>query len=243
MMPINVVHGTTIIVIKNKDGIFIGADSKVQNRTELDCKISQVKNLFFGFTHYKEIVHPLTGIKIFDAVELATKAGNIKGTIKDKVNYFDKLTEAKLTEVLKIWCSIFSRDEIRERLWKNILTRAIIIGVENNKPIVLERSYSVNNFDEIPLRIKTDKFTDEVFPISLGIDSAIFPDIERPEKRIYHDPVGSIKSLITRQASSTPDKVGPPIDILHIAPGKVEWIQHKRECPEIKTEYFQKSKK
>jgi hypothetical protein len=39
------VHGTTIIAIKNTDGVFIGADSKEEGR-EPQCKIKQFNNLF-----------------------------------------------------------------------------------------------------------------------------------------------------------------------------------------------------
>jgi hypothetical protein len=246
VLSIRIAHGTTVIFIKNGNEVFIGADSKVKNHTELNCKIRQVNNLFFAFTHYIEIVHPITGIKIFDAVELATKAGTIKGTIRDKVDYFDKLAEVKLTEVLKIWDSIFSKDEIRGIMFgKNELMRVVIICIENSKPIVLERVYSVDNFDVIPLRIKTEKFLDNqnTFVISIGTDSAISSDIERNKRNIIFNPIKSINRLITLQASATPEDVGLPIDILHIAPGKVRWIQHKPQCPEIKTEYFQKSKK
>ena len=244
-MSIRIAHGTTIIFIKNANEVFIGADSKVKNDRELICKIRQVNNLFFGFAHYVEIVHPITGIKIFDVVELATKAGTIKGTIRDKVDYFDKLVEVNLAEVINIWHRTLSKDEFRNEFRGTELVRVVIIGIENSKPIVLERFYSVDNFDVIPLRIKTDKFLDNqnAFVISIGTDSAIFPDIKRNKRNIILNPVKSIKRLITLQASATPDDVGPPIDILHIAPGKVGWIQHKPQCPEIKTEFFKKSKK
>ena len=175
----NMAYGTTLIVIRNVDGIFIGADSKARNRREPQCKITQVNDLFFGFTNFVEIVHPITGKKIFDANELATKVGAIKGTIRDKVDSFDKLVEVKLTEVLKIWSRTFSKDEIREIMFgTNVLMRVVIIGIENSKPIVLERVYSIDNFDVNPLRIKTDKFLDNGnFAISLGTDNAIFRDM------------------------------------------------------------------
>ena len=253
MISIRIAHGSAIVVIKNGNEVFIGADSKVKNSRELTCKIRQVNNLFFGLTHYVEIVHPLMGIKIFDAFELATKTGTIKGKIRDKVDYFDKLVEGKLTEVLKIWSSTFSKDEIREIMFgKNELMRAVIIGIENNKPIILERFYSVDNFDVIPLRIKTDIpqdiNKDNAFVISMGIDTAIDQDIQdikrnKRDRDILLNPIKSINRLITLQASATPDVVGPPIDILRIAPGNVGWIQHKQKCHEIKTEFFKKPKK
>lgn len=248
IMPIRIAHGSTIIVIRNGDDIFVGADSKVINHTELMCKVRQVNNLFFGFTNFVELVHPITEIKIFDAYELAIETGTIKGTIRDKVDYFDKLVEGKLAKAINIWARMLGRDEFRNLMNEyglgNRLLPAVIIGIENSKPIILERLYSVDNFDVIPLRIKTKKFphNQKAFAISIGTDNAISRDIERNES-IIRDPIKSINRLITRQAHATPDKVGPPIDILHIAPGKVEWIKHKPECPEIKTEYFQKSKK
>ena len=151
---------------------------------------------------------------------------------------------------------MLGRDEFRNLMNEyglgNRLLPAVIIGIENNKPIILERFYSVDNFDVIPLRIKTDIpqdiNKDNAFVISMGIDTAIDQDIQdikrnKRDRDILLNPIKSINRLIPLQASATPDDVGLPIDILHIAPGKVEWIQHKRECPEIKTEYFQKSKK
>jgi hypothetical protein len=99
------------------------------------------------------------------------------------------------------------------------------------------------------LRIKTepeDINKEDAFVISMGIDTAIHQDIEdmkrnKTDRDILRNPIKSINRLITLQASATPDFVGPPIDILHITPDKVEWKHKKPQCDEIKTEFFKRS--
>jgi len=50
-----------------------------------------------------------------------------------------------------------------------------------------------------------------------------------------------INEWITWEIINRGDIVGPPIDILRITKSGAEWIQHKKECPEIDNSFFKKA--
>lgn len=243
---------STVIGIRTANEIILGADSKAAGSDAMACKIIEAGDIYFAFSGRPSINIVVTTIshipikeKAFDAAELAVKVGKAGGSIASRVALFDSAIKANLFPILQfIWEN--QRDHFCKTflVGDQIVLTAIIAGIENNIPVLYKRSYHIANNCETPVALKVDP-VNRIDKMEAGrVDLSLLGEYKKilefmRQKDITKDfdSVKSIQEWITLEANDKPDIVGLPIDVLRITPSKVEWIQHKPKCPEIRNDF------
>ncbi len=232
------VDATTIIPVRTTTGdIFIGADSKEDVGNKLACKIKQFNELFFAFAGRANFGKK--NIAMFDAFLIANEAANTTGSIRTKIQYFDKHIQSALENVIGLMFRTnkpLFNDSFKGD--KSPALCVVIAGVLNNKPVYFIREYKINIIKNTNIKIKIVKVENIDKPAIdiIGTYGAIEKFAGNTAIPKNPDPSNIIERLITLQSEATPSIVGLPVDILRITIRGAKWIQHKPECPEIQKE-------
>ncbi|MBD0326951.1 MAG: hypothetical protein ICV68_10995 [Pyrinomonadaceae bacterium] len=232
---------TTIVAVKTRHEIVIGADSKVTDTfggatANQACKIVQAGNLFFAYEGMAR--NRRTG---FDIVKLAAQALALKPTasLAEKVSILTGFVTSRLFTELP---NIKQNDPAtyREKMegGQTFLT-ILVAGFEGGEPFLF-----IRGFRAVPLGrqkigvsvVPDDCLADcreEIVVKSLGETAAIEGLPEETPGFWTGGVVEGVRRLIETEIAARSEYVGPPIDILRIDKAGAEWIQKKPSCPGI----------
>lgn len=254
LLPISAAAQTTIVVRRTPSEIVVGADSRAAHRDRTFdllgqthdtvtyssiCKIVVVDNRAFVVAGY--IGDPAgrvdvinigrvalqTAPKIVEAADLYSRTA--EGPLRDsleRLRLLDLETYRKLTRGVGANAKNFSD--------------VAFLAVENGIPTFAARSFITTN--------------DEAKPVSLASVSVNIPNKALPHKLTvtamagHHEEIikyrsdapfwlkhGNVDGIITliKIMEAASEEVGGPIDIIRITKKGAEWIQHKKECPDV----------
>lgn len=232
---------TSIIAIKSGDDIYLGADSKVLIENDVaisQCKITKMSDIYLIFSGMASI-----SVANFNAYEIANTVFAGKGTISERVNAYDKAVQGKLQAAFeKLRTSdpkYFSR-WYAEDVVNRIAMQVLVAGPEKKGTVLTMLEYRIMSPQNAPVELKAIRQDITTKPGStnpkillLGMQDAINELLQKKDYFSDFNAVRSINDWITAEATAEPTKVSAPIDILKISPKKVEWIQHKEQCPEV----------
>lgn len=223
------VNATTIIAVRTIIGnVFIGADSKEDIGNNLACKIKQFGNLFFAFSGRPNFGQK--NVAMFDALLIAKEAAKTNGSVRAKINYFDRRVQSSLQNVIghmfrnnrPLFNEVFDSG-------KRPALAVVIGGILNQKPAYFIRVFHIGIIKNTGIKISTQKIDtiDQPSIDIVGTYGAIerfASDVSIPKNP---DPSKVIAQLITLQSEATPAIVGLPVDIIRITRKGAKWIQHK----------------
>ena len=211
---------TTIVIIRTTTGFVVGADSLARveeiNGTLHAAHICKVGSL--GANQYVAVA----GILEFLPSGLDT------WRIIEKIAARDGLLSAKGAQI---------ESELRGLLdatapWsaEPVRVQVALFGFEAGRPVVLLSTYEskVDGAGKIVSGTSTQFLSDEV--LLLG-EIAAAADLAKSRGRINKDdPVAGVREMIQAQIQATPDRVGPPINILRIDAAGYTWAEEGHVC-------------
>lgn len=237
----NAADATSIIAIKSGDDIYLGADSKVLIENDVaisQCKITKMSDVFLVFSGMASI-----SVANFNAYEIADAAFAGKGTVNERLTSFDKAVQGKLQaafEKLRTTDPKYFSRWYTEDVVNRIAMQVLVAGPEKKGTVLTMLEYRIMSPQNAPVELKAIRQEITTKPGSknpkillLGMQDAINKLLQEKDYFTDFNPVRSINDWITAEATAEPTKVSAPIDILKIGPKKVEWIQHKEQCPEV----------
>jgi hypothetical protein len=234
-------EATSIVAIKTGDDIFIGTDSKVLIENDVaisQCKITKMNDIYLVFSGI-----PALPKSSFNAYEIAEKIFASKGTISSRLDAYDKAVQRDLQAAFEKLRTtddkLFSRwytDDVKNRIAMQVL----VAGPEKKGTVLAMLEYRITSQKNEPVKLQLFKesFEKKTNPnkptiLFLGMQDAI--NVLKQKKNFLNDfdEVSKINEWILAEAAAEPSLVSGPVDILKISPKKVQWIQHKPQCPEI----------
>jgi len=232
---------TSIVAIKTGDDIFLGTDSKVLIEKDVaisQCKITKMNDIFLVFSGI-----PALPASSFNAYEIAEEVFSGKGTINERLVAFDKAVMGRLEKAFeklrKTDDKLFSRWYTADVV-NRVALQLLVAGAEKKGTTLALLEYRIVSKKKEPVKLKSIKQDIVTKPGSgqpkilfLGMQDAINDLMKKKDFFSDFDEVRNINAWIGAEIAAEPKKVGGPIDILKISPDKVQWIQHKEQCPEV----------
>lgn len=229
-------NATTIVAVKTKQEIIIGADSKLTDTygntvNEQACKIIQSGNMVFaaeGFIRNKQ-----TGFGIYKIIGQALKQP-AKISLTDKVNFVSGVV---VSELLKELPKLRKQnaDTYRSKIEGKVFLSLLFAGFENGKPLMFVRQFRLAmSRQQIGISVLPDDCMEdcnrEFETRFLGEKEAIESLPEDTPNFWGKGAAEGIRLLIETEIQSRNEYVGPPIDIVRLNNKRVEWIQRKQNC-------------
>ncbi len=234
-------QATSIVAIKTGDDIFIGTDSKVLIEKDVgisQCKITKMSNVYLVFSGI-----PALPASSFNAYEIAEKSFAGKGTISERLAAYDKAVMGKLQEAFEKLRTtndkLFSR-WYTEDVTNRIAMQVLVAGAEKKGTTLAMLEYRILSQKDEPVKLQaikqdivTKKGSAQPKILFLGMQDAIHALMKQKDFFGDFDEVRNINEWIMAEAKAEPSLVSGPVDILKISPKRVQWIQHKSQCPDV----------
>lgn len=239
---------TCIVIRRTPSTIYVGADSKTVTYPDprkgtyyvgSKCKIRQEGKTFFAIAAHLS----------FDGDAIARESIRRGRTLGEKSMMFETLVKEKLIAMLEETRTDYPLVYKNTFVGKSAL-QIVFCGFENRIPACLTRDYMAINTMIEPIRLSTE--TSEIpgnlspfrsFTTLLGATEKIEPLIGNGEFWKGKTPIDGIRVLIDIETKAEGSIVGGPVDILRITASQAEWIQKKKECPDIQAPLKNLSKK
>jgi hypothetical protein len=231
---------TAIVAARSPDIVIIGADSKgVRGGNKSDivsvCKVQQIAGVGFFYAVAGPSVNPPTH---YDIDEIIRTAFHNEETLTEKVNRFERLIETPLSmtlEYIRRDNPAFYRQTFEGG--DRVALEIVFAGVENGTPTLILRAFTIAHSDPISVRPYRRSCPGDcptgIHVFYLGQKQAMFK-FAASHPRLWDGKAESvIEKLIQVAIADKPDEVGPPIDILGITKDGAQWVQRKKECPDI----------
>jgi hypothetical protein len=225
---------TTRVIILEPDRIVLAIDSLRYNAYELKdnklvCKLVHVNDAVFSATHWV-----VSNDYDWDAQELAREALRSKGTLKKRVQAFEKLVCDKLPSAL----NKISREEYKKHFDNGVVLNAAFVGLVDQKPMLYHRKF--------PTSCRIDDITR--IDRSVGENSRpIIIDGQRNANERYDknnrsnqskflqslNGVEEARMRVRLEIRDAPTRVGGPVDIVTVDKDGIHWVDRKPSCPEL----------
>ena len=210
---------TTIVIMRTTTGFVVGADSLARvediNGTRHAGHICKVGSL--GPNQYVAVAGIVeflaTGLDTWRIIEKIAAGGGLLPAKGAQI-------ESELRGLLDATAP-WSADPVK--------VQVALFGFEDGRPVVLLSNYEskVDGAGKIVSRTSTELLSDEV--LLLG-ESAAADFVKSRGRTTKEDPVAGVRELIQAQIQATPDRVGPPINILRIDPAGYVWAEEGHVC-------------
>jgi hypothetical protein len=228
---------TTIVAVKTKNEIVIGADSKVTDTfgdaaAKLACKIIPAGGIVFAYAGFAR--DNQTGFNVPLIVSEALEQ-NLKAKPTEKV---EKVTQA-VVEKLNVEIPLLKRNSFityREKIEGRIFLRILVAAFEKKRPVLFVRQFRLGQLadgsagvivsnDDCDVKCKGAAVTR-----FLGESDAIDGLPEETRDFWKQGLAAGVRKLVEIQIAARDEYVGPPIDILSLTSGGFRWIQAKPQC-------------
>lgn len=231
-------EATTIVAVKTRKEIVIGADSKVTDTFgnaigTTACKIVVSGKLAFGYAGFAR--DHKTGFDIRKIVLDALSAASSETLSRRVESATAKVVEA-LTEELR---ELKRNSEItyREKVEGKVFLRLIFAGFEKKRPALLLRRFRLGLLPDGSTGVvvsSADCGADcegNYVTRFIGETDAIDGLPEDTRDFWKTGLVPGVRRLVEVEIAARDAYVGPPIDIIRILPSRIVWVQKKPECP------------
>ena len=215
--------GGTIIVHRNRNGFYIGADSKIVGDSSRICKI-----VIAGKTVVATV--GILEIKNIDVTKI------VRGVINKKMSFLEMMAAFS-----REYGAAFGRSGINLKGASGELMTAVFVKPSTIPDtlfayctITFRQIDSVNVnliFHKNITHYPDERDATQAFGVITGIDFKILHDALTAN---VNDPIAianTIRGAIISQVAATPNLVGEPIDILGIEPnGTMHWLGEESPC-------------
>jgi hypothetical protein len=228
---------TSIVILKLKDQIIIGADSRrVQGDrktpvAQLICKIRQGSGFYFVTAGLAG--DGSTGFNVADAISNARFSTE---TFAEKVEKVEGLLSKSLIPILEAHRKD-SPQSFTARYGKGApVVQAAFVALVENQPTLMMREFVPSAQAGVPIEIVIFRYAcpgncktnEEV--VQLGRHEASRNVMTEQPILWRIDPVSVARQMVEAEIAAVPGEVGGPIDILRLTSKGPEWIQQKAQC-------------
>lgn len=229
-------RATTIVAVKTRNEIVIGADSKVTDTfgnesARLACKIVQAGGVFFAYAGFAR-----DSRRDFDVPAIAARALNRRPNLS--ITQKTKLLADAVGARLNAEIPLLKKTDFptyREKIEGRIFLKIMVVGFERGVPVILVRQFRLgqNNLvavtnDDCGASCRADYATR-----FLGETDAIDNLPEETPDFWNAGLAAGVRRLVQTEIEARDQYVGAPIDILRITAKGAEWIQKKESCATI----------
>jgi len=227
-------HGTTVVVLRDRQQIIIAADSggwSPTSPTPLSiCKIVSTHDVVFSSAGLLE-----DRPSKFDVTKIATQAFSENGSILQREATFSELISKPLLRA--IWR--IKRDTPKvfdtEIVGKPQALQVVFTGFENGRPIYVADFFSVRQRKgRISIRFSGNRCPGGCN--DKGNSYLLMGEISAAQAKISagsfwtSDLIRDARTLIDIEIAARPDNVSGPIDILRVSGEGLTWVQRKPDC-------------
>lgn len=214
---------TTVVAVRTQTAIVIGADSKLRTVEApgiwpSSCKIKVTNNV--AFANAGLLGNSVTKFALDDE---AKQFMTMKGPLIERVQLFQSSVILKLGKTisrLKINSPRYFAEEIDGKNVTQIIFAAEDRG--NLRLLVREFASLKGTGGQVSVRAK-DVQSNDAGAIALGRTDAIEKAIKHPPPTFANSLEDRVKYLIQLEIDHQPQYVGPPISLLRVERGKIEW--------------------
>jgi hypothetical protein len=220
-----------------QDRVVMAADSKVSavgvGKTaapdrNLSCKIIPMDD--FAFASAGVLANPETGVSVASVMRTATANG---GALKEKVKRFEEKISKTYSKLLTQFQRI-DPTSYRTNFEGKAAIMAVFAQMNDQGPIYFLRTFRpfTKGNGGVEFKVEADDCLSKCSgAIFLGEFGSIQKYVEEnKESLLKKDLAERARLLVETQIKATPQKVGPPIDILQVARDGNLWVQRKPEC-------------
>jgi len=220
---------TAIVIVRTDSSVFIGADSlRIINGTErvLVCKIARFGEVYTaaaGLVWYDPTA--------FDLRWFVESAARTAGPLAWKSAALDE----GVIQPLTVMAERLRRDDpdFTTRYLNTYFVQVAFAGFENAQPAIAQRRYMPKLDKKGGLEMSV--FSCPSNECSADFNMLILGETTAMRTRISAQKSGSdvqaaIRELINLQIQATPERVGPPINILRIAKEGARWLEGGEIC-------------
>ncbi|MFA6150763.1 MAG: hypothetical protein WC716_05550 [Chitinophagaceae bacterium] len=218
---------TCIVIMKQSDGIFIGADSRrniydhqmKQSIVDDYCKIHYAGNIYIAVAGYSDE----------QMKNIALSAAQKSSSASEALNKCKIAIEKKLSETTETY-RIKNKKGFEQRFAQSLVGSVSFFSFINGKPELLTIHFSLVSSKSNKCIVKGDiDYSPIVF---LGVSDHI---LKVPEQNVAkfisdRDWPKMVKTLIELEAKEHPQWVGGPIDMLQLDAKGAHWVQKKGNC-------------
>lgn len=227
--------GTSVLVLWDKSGMLIGADSMVSGEnptTRSMCKIVQHGNVFVAASGMAK-----TDFNNFDAYAILAGICRQGGSIRQIANRVEAKFKGLLPGVTRFAKKNFPNlyEEEFNRRDKCALS-ILLAGFDGSSPVALIINFIIVESKSGSISINPtrkgcpDDCADSVYALHIGHADLMEIFLRKNPELVTSDPIKAINDAISLEIKGSPKRVGGPIDILHITSTGPCWIQRKPEC-------------
>ncbi len=241
LLLLTAARATTIVAVKTRKEIVIGADSKVTDTfgnaaANQACKIVQAGSVFFAYAGFAR--DNQTG---FSIPQIAAEALNLKPELS--VTAKTEILTATVVEKLNVELPLLKQNSFvtyREKIEGRIFLRLLVAGFEKGKPVLLVRQFRLGQTADgaVGVIVSSDdcdaECKGEYVTRFLGETDAIDGLPEETKNFWKPGTAAGVRRLIETEIAARDRYVGAPVDILQITARRAVWIQKKDLCAEIK---------
>ncbi len=229
-------HATTIVLIRNDEGVYIGADSRIVDENGgvlgTECKVMRINNYFF--THAGLGIDSQYG---FNIKQIAREAFSSSLPFEEQVEQFTSTVDGECTAYLNR--IKMARQGIYDRVTNgHVNIETAIAGMNEDGPFFYVIKFTAAGSDErvkisMPVRYRCPGDCQGGHVVAmLGQMSNTEGAVDNWAYGMIRRPVRSINFLINREIENN-SSVGPPITILKIGYDGPTWIQHSETCDDL----------
>ncbi len=229
-------QATCIVIIKARDRIIVAADSmrgfisqntgKVERR-ETVCKIIQVGDGLFASAGIGDISGS------FDPRLIAKQIMSTQDTPSEKARKLDGLIVLKLKDEMKMLRT--TEPLIFQQACEQDLSTAFF-GHDKGGVYLYIRKFDIQPFGQVDVAVKIvtafncpSQQCRGYERLALGESKIVEAKWNRLPSKYALLPK-AVSSLVESQIVVSPDKVGPPVDVVEVTQSSIKWINKKKEC-------------
>jgi hypothetical protein len=229
---------TSIVAVRVNDRLIVGADSKETRAdnlpvTERFCKIGRASGFYFVTAGFVRVLN-----SEFDAHTIITNASRIAGKIEGKITAVEQAVTGPLIRALTRHRQRYPLD-YRQRFKTGSALQIIFFGVEAGSTFMITSEFisTPPDLEHIQLKINRSKCPGECpdgDDIFAGGENDAFEKFLNDKPNYWKiNPIEAVRTLIELEIKNSPNLVGPPVDILYVDKNGAQWIQRKKECPDM----------
>lgn len=232
--------GTLIVLLITTMELWVAAGSHViaigaqQVDVAARCKIHRVGSIF-----YAEAGLLQDTIARYNAAAIAAQAAVGHPTVPDVANTFEVWVCTPLVETVRTLRTLNPR-YYHAHLQEQVALQVAFFGLARQGPPLAIQRFGIHEEDGGSLSAALDRFDcpgdcpRAMTWAFLGGSEGLTQLLEaHPRDLAEHGARATLQQLMDLEATAHPDRVSPPVDILHLGPEGFVWVQRQPSCPPL----------
>lgn len=223
--------GSAAVVIRTREQVVVAADSKSVRSDDRNIATTICKINVFG-----NVLTVSTGLQReasldYDITKLIRNAAMAPGPLEQKMNQLDAAAVPELERIMN-WARTMEPEWFHRHyeLQGELLVQVAFVTATGKPSGVAIRSYRARSEPE-RVKVLAEKVALQMGSIAfLGEDEAMYELARSEGVRIVNNPVEGARRLIQSAIRGKPSLVGPPVRIIRVRAGVIDWVEGRDGC-------------